>query len=77
MHYALCSPFTTLPEPPLSIAAGEMVFPWMFDDFVELQPVKEAAQILAEKSDWPHLYDLDVLQKNKAPIAAACYYDDM
>lgn len=54
-----------------------MVFPWMFDDFVELQPVKEAAQILAEKSDWPHLYDLDVLQKNKAPIAAACYYDDM
>ncbi len=49
----------------------------MFDDFEELQPMKEAAQILAEKSDWPDLYDLDALKKNKVPIAAACYYDDM
>ena len=61
----------------LPVAAGEMVFPWMFEDFVELQPLRGAAQILAEKSDWPSLYDLDVLQRNKVPTAAACYYDDM
>lgn len=53
------------------------MFPWMFEDFVELQPVREAANILAEKTDWPSLYDLSILQRNKTPIAAACYYDDM
>jgi hypothetical protein len=57
--------------------AGEMVFPWMFEDFVELRPVREAANILAEESNWPPLYDLNVLQRNTIPIAAACYYDDM
>ena len=56
---------------------GEMVYPWMLDEFSALQPLKEAANILAEKSDWPHLYDLDQLESNQVPAAAALYYDDM
>jgi hypothetical protein len=33
--------------PPNQLAAGEHVFPWMFDDFAELRKVKEAAEIVA------------------------------
>lgn len=58
-------------------STGEMVYPWMFEDFVELQPLKEVAHILANKADWPALYDEDVLKTNNVPIAAACYYEDM
>eukprot|EP00252_Welwitschia_mirabilis_P005113 TRINITY_DN1552_c0_g1_i6.p2 TRINITY_DN1552_c0_g1~~TRINITY_DN1552_c0_g1_i6.p2 ORF type:complete len:155 (+),score=30.99 TRINITY_DN1552_c0_g1_i6:947-1411(+) len=44
---------------------GEMIFPWMFDEISALRPFKEAAYLLAEKEDWPPLYDLDRLKKNK------------
>ncbi|KAH9308980.1 hypothetical protein KI387_036891, partial [Taxus chinensis] len=44
---------------------GEMVFPWMFDEIGALQPLKEAAHILAEKEDWPQLYDIEKLRKNQ------------
>ena len=37
----------------------------------------EAANILAEKSDWPQLYDLEVLSRNTVPVACAIYADDM
>ena len=56
---------------------GEMIYPWMFDDYACLKPLKEAADLLAEYEDWPPLYDLDVLRKNTVPIAAATYYNDM
>jgi hypothetical protein len=56
---------------------GEMIYPWMFEDYAGLKPLKEAADLLAEYKDWPMLYDLDVLRKNKVPIAAATYYHDM
>ena len=56
---------------------GEMIFPWMFDEISELRGMKEAANILAEKSDWPLLYDLEVLSRNTVPVACAVYADDM
>ncbi len=56
---------------------GEMIYPSMFDEFPRLQPLKAAAEILAQKTDWPRLYDVDRLSKNRVPIAAAVYYDDM
>ena len=54
-----------------------MVYPWMFEDYRHLAPLAEAAHILAEKADWPVLYDLDVLARNTVPCAAAVYDDDM
>ncbi len=56
---------------------GEMIYPWMFDDYACLKPLKEAADLLAEFEDWPMLYDLDVLRKNIVPVAGATYYNDM
>ncbi|KAK4786971.1 hypothetical protein SAY86_010804 [Trapa natans] len=56
---------------------GEMIFPWMFDEIYALRPFKEAANILAEKKDWPPLYDVKSLNNNKVPVAAAVYYEDM
>ncbi|KAG1671871.1 hypothetical protein FOA52_003438 [Chlamydomonas sp. UWO 241] len=56
---------------------GEMVFPWMFDDFACLRPYKAAAELIAQKSDWGKLYDADVLACNNVPAAAAVYFEDM
>lgn len=56
---------------------GEMVFPWMFDEIGVLRPFKEAAHMLAEKKDWPPLYDTQRLRQNQVPVAAAVYYEDM
>ncbi|CAL5036954.1 unnamed protein product [Urochloa decumbens] len=56
---------------------GEMVFPCMFDEIHALRDLKEAAHLLAEKEDWPPLYDVRKLNNNKVPVAAAVYYEDM
>ena len=56
---------------------GEMVYPWMMDVYPQLQPLKAAAEILAKKTDWPMLYDVEKLRQNRVPVAAAVYYDDM
>ncbi|KAG6749563.1 hypothetical protein POTOM_046615 [Populus tomentosa] len=56
---------------------GEMVFPWMFEEVHALRKFKDAAHLLAEKKDWPPLYDIAVLNNNKVPVAAAVYYEDM
>ena len=56
---------------------GEMLFPWMLDDYQELTPFKAAANILSKKKNWPHLYDSNILAKNKVPIKAAVYTNDM
>ncbi|EKO3838926.1 alpha/beta fold hydrolase [Vibrio harveyi] len=56
---------------------GEMVFPWMFDQYVNLKPLKEAAELLAEKADWTPLYDAQQLANNKVPVSCAVYADDM
>ncbi|ENP8341625.1 alpha/beta fold hydrolase [Vibrio harveyi] len=56
---------------------GEMVFPWMFDQYENLKPLKEAAELLAEKADWTPLYDAQQLANNKVPVSCAVYADDM
>ena len=56
---------------------GEMVFPWMFDQYTCLQPLKQAAELLAAKSDWTPLYDPAQLANNKVPVSCAVYADDM
>ena len=56
---------------------GEMIYPWMFDEYRYLRPLKAAAEILADDDSWPRLYDPAVLRANTVPCAAAVYYDDM
>ena len=56
---------------------GEMIYPWMVDDDPTLRPLREAADLLAERDDWPPLYDPTRLAANEVPAAAAIYYDDM
>lgn len=54
---------------------GEMVFPWMFDEFVELKKIKEAANLVALFNDWGPLYNEQNLQANSVPVAAATYFE--
>jgi pimeloyl-ACP methyl ester carboxylesterase len=63
-------------EGPL-LFTGEMVYPWMLDDYAQLRPLKGAAELLAQTVDWPVLYDLERLGRNTVPVAAAVYFDDM
>uniref|UniRef100_A0A7C9FQG3 AB hydrolase-1 domain-containing protein n=1 Tax=Opuntia streptacantha TaxID=393608 RepID=A0A7C9FQG3_OPUST len=56
---------------------GEVIFPWMFDEIPALKYLAEAAHLLAEKKDWPPLYDRAALENNEVPVAAAVYYEDM
>ncbi|WP_394201042.1 alpha/beta fold hydrolase [Shewanella waksmanii] len=56
---------------------GEMVYPWLFDQFTNLKPLKHAAHLLAQKTNWPSLYDLNKLKQNTVPVAAAIYSEDM
>jgi pimeloyl-ACP methyl ester carboxylesterase len=61
-------------EPELFV--GEHVYPWMFEDYGALAPLRDAADILAEH-EWPRLYDPERLRTNEVPVAAAIYADDM
>ena len=56
---------------------GEMIYPWMIDADPVLRPLRQAADILAERDDWPPLYDPTRLAANEVPVAAAIYYNDM
>jgi hypothetical protein len=58
------------------LLTGEHVYPWMFEDYGALAPLREAAELLARR-EWPRLYDTDVLSRNQVPVAAAVYVDDM
>jgi pimeloyl-ACP methyl ester carboxylesterase len=55
---------------------GEHVYPWMFEDYGALAPLREAAELLARR-EWPRLYDADQLRRNEVPAAAAIYADDI
>ncbi|GLW73124.1 alpha/beta hydrolase [Kitasatospora phosalacinea] len=59
------------------LLTGEMIHPWMFETDPALQPLRETAQLLAERTDWPDLYDLPRLASNRVPVYAAVYHDDM
>lgn len=56
---------------------GEMAFPWMFDEVRLLRGFRTAVDQLADKTDWPPLYDPDALARNEVPVAAVVYFDDM
>ncbi|WP_033224955.1 MULTISPECIES: alpha/beta fold hydrolase [unclassified Streptomyces] len=56
---------------------GESVHPWMFDSDPALRPLRETADLLAARTDWPPLYDRERLAANEVPVAAAVYHDDM
>ena len=56
---------------------GEMVYSWMCEDYAWLRPLGRAAQLLAEKADWPALYDETALRSGAAPCAALVSYDDI
>ena len=79
--YRLTSKSDSDDEPVLFF--GEMVFPWMSEDFAELSGVGAAslAHALASKSDWGPLYDGThmrmVLGDGRSRAAAAVYYEDL
>jgi pimeloyl-ACP methyl ester carboxylesterase len=56
---------------------GEMIYPWMFRTDPALVPLRDAAQELAERDDWPLLYDSSRLLGNDVPAAAVIYFGDM
>jgi pimeloyl-ACP methyl ester carboxylesterase len=56
---------------------GEMIYPWMFENDPVLRPLAGAAELLAQRDDWPPLYDPARLAANEVPVAAAVYFADM
>jgi hypothetical protein len=56
---------------------GEMVYPWVLSQDPALRPLADAAELLAERTDWPALYDPGQLARTVVPVAAAIYFDDM
>ncbi len=59
------------------IFTGEMISPTMMDEYPVLGPLRDCAELLAEKSDWGPLYDLQQLARNEVPVAAISYHGDM
>jgi len=55
---------------------GEHVYSWMFEDYSDLRPLREAAALVAQWP-WPRLYDAAQLARNEVPVAAAIYVNDM
>jgi pimeloyl-ACP methyl ester carboxylesterase len=56
---------------------GEMIYPWMLEHDPVLQPMRGVAELIAQRGDWPALYDPARLAACEIPVAAAVYYDDM
>ena len=55
---------------------GEMLYPWVFEEYGALEPLRDAAEILA-RHEWPALYDPSVLAANEVPVVAAIWVRDM
>ncbi len=68
--------FQVVPGKPV-LFTGEMVYPWMFDEYSNLKPLEQAAEILANFEGWPALYDPQALKANSVPCAATIYVNDM
>lgn len=56
---------------------GEMIFPFMFDDYPDLESLRPAAERLAEYDQWDELYDEQQLANNEVPVFAASYIEDL
>lgn len=63
-------------ESPLYFS-GEMIFPFMFETYPELEKLRDVAEILARYTDWPTLYDEEQLARNEVPVYAASFVNDM
>jgi pimeloyl-ACP methyl ester carboxylesterase len=65
-------------SPPPVYFYGEMVFPWMFEDYPDLAPLKDTAELLAARA-WPALYPkFDHAPVEPGPrVAALVLQDDM
>lgn len=48
----------------------------MFDDYVELRQLKNVADMLALKSDWAPLYNIEALNKTTSHVSAVSYFND-
>jgi pimeloyl-ACP methyl ester carboxylesterase len=55
---------------------AEHIFPWMWEDYQALRGHGEAAELLADHA-WPALYDAAQLARNRVPVAATIYTDDL
>jgi pimeloyl-ACP methyl ester carboxylesterase len=60
-----------------TLLTGEMIYPWQFDQDPALTPLRDVAVHLAERTDWPALYNLEALAANTVPTAAVVYATDM
>lgn len=69
---AMPDDFASTPE----LFTGEMIYPWMFSEYGALEPLRDAAELLADY-EWPPLYDSAQLAENAVPAAAAIYAEDM
>ena len=49
----------------------------MFEADPVLRPLRGAADALAERADWPALYDATRLAANDVPVVASVYESDM
>lgn len=56
---------------------GEHIFPWQFEEDPALVPFREVAEELAQREQWPALYNPEVLAEVDIPAAAAVYVEDM
>lgn len=56
---------------------GEHMMRRFFDTTPSLQPLAEATNILATRTDWAPVYHPDVLATTSTPVTAAVYYEDM
>lgn len=56
---------------------GENIFPFHFDTYPELIPLKDVANRLATIDDWSPIYDQEQLARNEVPVYAAVYIDDL
>src|SRR4029077_18697450 len=59
------------------LVTGEMIYPWLIDTDPVLRPLREAAELLAERDDWPPLYDPSRLGGNQVPVGRGVVYPDM
>lgn len=56
---------------------GEHVSRALLEEDPALSTLLGAVDVLAQRTDWPQVYDLSMLSSNTVPVAAAVYYDDM
>jgi pimeloyl-ACP methyl ester carboxylesterase len=61
---------------PVPCLTGEMVFPWMFEEWPALRPLREVAEVIATEITWPPLYDVDRLRANRVPVVGTVYWND-